>query len=142
MIDFSPVRPAIGGILLGLSATMFLYFNGRILGISGIAGGLVDRDPGERNFRVTFLAGLVVGAVLLLAIEKTAFGGASASLKTLAIAGLLVGFGTRLANGCTSGHGVCGLSRFSMRSLIATITFMAAAALTVFVVRHGIGGAR
>lgn len=133
------VRPAIGGLLVGGAAVMLLHLNGRILGVSGIAGGLIDGPKADRGFRVSFLAGLLVGALLLLVLLPSAFAPSPASLPVLAVAGLLVGFGTRLGNGCTSGHGVCGTSRLSPRSIVATITFIGVGMLTVLVVRK-LGG--
>ncbi|PTL82766.1 YeeE/YedE family protein [Vitiosangium sp. GDMCC 1.1324] len=135
------VFPLLGGALLGLSASLLLLFNGRVAGISGIAGGLLPPTRGELGWRLAFLAGLVAGGLLLrvlwpASLESSARPGAIG----LVVAGLLVGFGTRLGSGCTSGHGVCGLARGATRSLVATLTFMATGALTVFVVRHVLGG--
>lgn len=129
----------LGGVLIGLAATALLLFNGRIAGISGIVNGLVGQDAGERGWRIAFLLGLAGAGMLVMKLT----GQASASPATtpvLLLAGLLVGFGTRLGSGCTSGHGVCGLARLSLRSLVAVLVFMAAAVLTVFVTRHLAGG--
>lgn len=135
------VWAVIGGILIGLSASLLLLLNGRIAGISGIAGGLLSPTRGDSGWRVAFLLGLVGGGLVTVGVVPTAFGApAPVGLGATAVAGLLVGFGTRLANGCTSGHGVCGLARGSARSLAATGTFMLAAAMMVFVVRHVVGG--
>lgn len=135
------LQSLLGGIAIGLAAAILLLFNGRTAGISGIAGGLLSRARGDKGWRLAFVAGLVGGGLLLQAAAPATIGApASASVGLALVAGLLVGFGTRLGNGCTSGHGVCGLSRGSVRSLAATITFMATAALTVFVVRHVVGG--
>jgi uncharacterized membrane protein YedE/YeeE len=126
-----------GGVLIGLSATLLLWLNGRIAGVSGILNGVVFRRPGELSWRVAFLAGLIAAGGLYIAIvpgaplPRTDFPRAG-----LIVAGLLVGFGTRMGNGCTSGHGVCGLGRLSMRSLVAVLTFMATAIATTFVLRH------
>ncbi len=140
LIDFDAwQRGLIGGLLIGLSAAMLMLFSGRVAGISGIVGGLLfNRDPADALWRKLFVVGLLLGPLLL-----TAFAGAPAvSLPTgwlaLGLGGVLVGFGTRLGNGCTSGHGVCGMARFSKRSIIATLTFMAFGFLTVFVLRHGV----
>ncbi len=145
MAHFSPVSALLGGGLLGLASALLLLANGRIAGISGIAGGLVDvhGDGGtERGWRVSFLFGLALGGLGAFLVHPAAFGGAlPRSAGALAIAGLLVGLGTRLAGGCTSGHGICGLSRGSARSLAATATFMLTAGLTVFAVGHVFGGA-
>jgi uncharacterized membrane protein YedE/YeeE len=132
--------PIVGGLLIGGAAVALLYFNGRILGISGLAGGLVDGPASERGVRVSFLAGLSFGAVALVFTMPAAYGRSPASLPVLAVAGLLVGFGTRLGNGCTSGHGVCGNSRLSARSLVSTLVFIAVGMLTVAAVRK-LGGA-
>lgn len=133
--------PLLGGVLIGLSASLLLLFNGRVAGISGIAGGLVAPARGEVAWRATFVLGLVGGGVLLSVLFPQLLGAPVVSGAVAPVlAGLLVGFGTRLANGCTSGHGVCGLSRGALRSLVATLTFMATGALTVFVVRHVLGG--
>ena len=134
--NFTPWASLAGGMLIGLSAAVFVLFNGRIAGISGILGGLLEWPKGDVAWRVAFLAGLigaplVYGAVLTLPEVRI-----DADFPTLIIAGLLVGVGTRYGSGCTSGHGVCGLSRMSPRSLVATVTFMLAGFATVFVVRH------
>ena len=134
--NFTPWASLAGGMLIGLSAAVFVLFNGRIAGISGILGGLLEWPKGDVAWRVAFLAGLigaplVYGAVLTLPEVRM-----DADFPTLIIAGLLVGVGTRYGSGCTSGHGVCGLSRVSPRSLVATVAFMLAGFATVFVVRH------
>lgn len=130
-----------GGVLIGLASALLLLFNGRIAGISGIAGGLLLPSRGEVGWRAAFVGGLVGGGLLLSAFFPQALGAPVASgVAVPVVAGLLVGFGTRLGNGCTSGHCVCGLARGSTRSLAATLTFMATAGLTVFVVRHLLGG--
>jgi len=131
----------LGGVLIGLASALLLLFNGRIAGISGIAGGLLAPVRGEWGWRAAFIGGLVAGGVLLRALFPQVLGAPVVTgLGVTVLAGLLVGFGTRLGSGCTSGHGVCGLSRGSPRSLAATLTFMATAGLTVFVVRHVLGG--
>ncbi len=122
-----------GGALIGLASAMLLLVHGRIAGISGILGHAVDADQG-RTFRLGFLAGLVVTGAILAALQPSAFGAGVHSLPVLAIAGVLVGIGTTLGNGCTSGHGVCGISRRSPRSFIAVVTFMVTAVLTVAIV--------
>lgn len=134
--NFTQWAALAGGMLIGLSAAVFVLFNGRIAGISGILGGLLEWPKGDIAWRVAFLAGLigaplVYGAVLTLPEVRI-----DADFPTLIIAGLLVGVGTRYGSGCTSGHGVCGLSRMSPRSLVATVAFMLAGFATVFVVRH------
>ncbi len=125
----------VGGLLIGLSASLFWSLNGRTAGVSGILGGaLLDRGQG-RHVRIAFLLGLVIAGVVFAAFSQRV-PAPTLPLLPLAGAGLLVGFGTRMSGGCTSGHGVCGLSRFSVRSLAAVLTFISAGALTVFVVRH------
>lgn len=141
MHDFTPIPALIGGILIGLAAALLLAFNGRIAGISGIFGGALLPEAGETRWRVFFLGGLLLGGFALRAFHPDAFRSEDVGgVPVVALAGLLVGFGTSLGSGCTSGHGVCGLSRFSIRSLVATLTFMATGALTVFVVRNVLGG--
>ena len=126
-----------GGILIGLAATWLLWLNGRVAGVSGIAGGVLLPRRGDVAWRVAFLAGLIgaAGAYLHFVPGASVPRGDSSRLVLLA-AGLLVGFGTRMGNGCTSGHGVCGLGRLSTRSLVAVTTFMATAIGTTYVVRH------
>jgi len=139
MSHVTPIPSLAGGALIGLAAAVLWRANGRIAGISGIVAGAVAEAGAERLWRVCFLLGLV-GAPLALA---AVFGPPSIIIDTpvgqVGLAGLLVGFGTRLGGGCTSGHGVCGLARLSTRSIVATGLFMASAALTVFITRHGIG---
>jgi uncharacterized membrane protein YedE/YeeE len=141
MENFTPVSALLGGALIGLGVVVLMFANGRIAGISGIVGGIVQPDGPEWRWRIGFVAGLVGGAALAMvagvAPETIAVTG---SLPLLIGGGLLVGFGTRLGSGCTSGHGVCGLARLSPRSLAATGIFMATGAATVFIMRHAIGG--
>jgi uncharacterized membrane protein YedE/YeeE len=120
-----------GGALIGLSASVLLAFNGRVSGVSGIVGGLLTPVAGDVAWRALFVLGLVAGGALALVAMPGAFSAGAASPGVVAIAGLLVGFGTRVGNGCTSGHGVCGISRGAPRSLAATVTFIAAGAVTV-----------
>ena len=139
---FTPVSALIGGALIGASASMMLAFNGRIAGISGVLGGLVRPQRGDVEWRITFMAGLLAGGVLLaLAYPRALLATSASPIALTVIAGLLVGFGTQLGGGCTSGHGVCGISRFSMRSILATVTFMATGALAAFIVQHVLGSA-
>ena len=142
MTNFTPWSALAGGALIGVSASMLLMLNGRIAGISGIVGGLVRPKAEETAWRAYFVAGLLLGGVLLLALRPATFGASTVTLPMAIVAGLLVGFGTRLGSGCTSGHGVCGLARFSRRSLAATLTFMGSGAVTAFVVQHLLPGAR
>lgn len=140
MTQFTPWSAAAGGALIGAAAALLWVSLGRIAGISGILGGLAGAPSGEHGWRLAFLAGLVGAPLLYLA----AFGAPEVSIAAgparLVLAGLLVGFGTRLGTGCTSGHGVCGIARLSSRSIAATGVFMATAAATVFLSRHVLGG--
>jgi uncharacterized protein len=130
----------VGGILIGIAAGLFLILNGRVAGISGILGGVLRPTAGEIGWRLAFIAGMVAGGVGLLLFHAGAFpAAADRSHAVLVVAGLLVGFGTRLGSGCTSGHGVCGISRLSVRSLAATVTFILTGAATVIVARHLLG---
>lgn len=137
IVDFTPVPAAIGGALIGLSAALVLLLNGKIAGISGIVARPFLGVAGDTGWRIVFLAGMVGGGALTFALlPETAAFTLAAGWVPLLVAGFLVGFGTRLGGGCTSGHGVCGLSAGSVRSLVATLTFMAAGFATVYVVRH------
>lgn len=141
MNNFTPISAAIGGGLIGLSALLLMLLNGRIAGITGVFAGLIDPVTTDRSWRATFVVGLI-GAPLTAALLGYAIPvpHLPASLITIIVAGLLVGFGTRLSNGCTSGHGICGIARLSPRSIAATGVFMAAAIVVVAVTRHVIGG--
>jgi uncharacterized membrane protein YedE/YeeE len=130
-----------GGVVIGASTSLLLVANGRVAGISGITGGLVVPVRGDVAWRATFVAGLLAGAVLVALVAPSAFGASVAPLALVALAGLLVGVGTRLGNGCTSGHGVCGISRLSPRSIAATLTFLATGVLSVLITRAVRGGA-
>jgi uncharacterized protein len=135
-IHFTPWRSLAGGLLLGVATAMFLLLNGRVLGISGIAGGLLRPGRGDALWRVLFLAGLVASPWVLESFYEVPAPRFDTGWGTLVAAGLLVGFGTRLGSGCTSGHGVCGVARLSPRSIVATLCFMATGFATVFAVRH------
>ncbi|MBN3788717.1 YeeE/YedE family protein [Burkholderia sp. Ac-20353] len=137
---FTPWLSLAGGVLIGLAAAAFVAFNGRVAGISGIVGGLLARRADGRDWRWAFVAGLIVAPLGLRAAGIGVMPQVDASWPVVISAGLLVGIGTRYAGGCTSGHGVCGLSRGSLRSLVATATFMAVGFLTVFARRHLLGG--
>lgn len=142
MIDwnnFTPMAALAGGVIIGLAAGAFALLNGRIAGISGIAGGLLSAAKGDIGWRIAFLAGLIGAPLVFQMVAPLPDVQVEAGTATLIAAGLLVGIGTRYGSGCTSGHGVCGISRFSPRSLVATAAFMAAGFATVFVVRHVIG---
>ncbi len=137
LAEFSWTAGLGGGLLIGAAAALLIVANGSIAGISGIVGGLLKRWDGSAAWRLAFLAGLLLGGVAAASWGGFPLGpGLDRPLPLLAVAGLLVGFGTRLGSGCTSGHGVCGLARLSPRSLVATLTFMGTAALTVFIMRH------
>lgn len=140
MENFTPYSAMAGGALIGLAAALLWVANGRIAGISGILGGLGSPSANDVGWRVAFLVGLVAAPVLYLVTAGPPPIAVQAGPIVLITAGLLVGFGTRLGGGCTSGHGVCGLARLSLRSITATGLFMAAAAATVFVTRHLVGG--
>lgn len=132
---------AAGGALIGLASSLFLWLNGRVAGVSGIFGLLfLGQSAGrERSWRLAFMLGLPLGALIYAMLAPQAL---PVKLQTdwagMALAGLIVGFGTRMGNGCTSGHGICGLARFSRRSIVATLSFMASAMLTVFIIKHGV----
>jgi uncharacterized protein len=142
MIDwshFTPWTSLAGGVLIGLAAAAFILFNGRILGISGIVGGLLRATPGDTGWRIAFLLGMLAAPVTFALLAPAASMPAArieAGYGAMIAAGLLVGFGTLYGSGCTSGHGVCGLSRLSPRSLVATLVFMATGFVTVFLIRH------
>ena len=136
---FTPWASLAGGVLLGLASALFILLNGRILGISGILGGLIPPKRNDAVWRLSFLAGIFAAPWVFIAVMPTSLVTApriDADVILLVIAGLLVGLGTRYGSGCTSGHGVCGLARLSPRSLIATLAFMAAGFAVVFVARH------
>lgn len=128
-----------GGMLIGIAAVLLLALHGRVLGVSGILNGVLDRKHGDRDWRGALLIGVVLGALLwtlampAASAPRTGFPG-----WALAVGGLLVGFGTRVGSGCTSGHGVCGISRLSARSLVATVTFIAAGVITLYLMRHAL----
>jgi uncharacterized membrane protein YedE/YeeE len=135
-IHFTPGMSLLGGVLIGISSALFILANGRIAGISGILGGLLSRKPGDMVWRIAFLLGLVAAPAAIFALTGPITATIEANTEVLVIAGLLVGIGTRYGAGCTSGHGVCGLSRLSPRSLVATLAFMGAGMAIVFVMRH------
>lgn len=140
MENFTPYSALSGGILIGLAATLLLLFNGRIAGISGIMDGFINVSREELYWRIAFLVGIVMGAFLFHQIQPDFYQPReNFPVWLLALGGFLVGFGTRMGNGCTSGHAVCGIARFSVRSITATITFMASGFLTVYIIRHVLG---
>jgi uncharacterized membrane protein YedE/YeeE len=137
--SFTPASAAIGGVIIGVAGAMFALVNGRIAGISGIVGGLLRPAAGDIEWRVAFVAGLIAAPLLFSIVAALPPLVIEAGYPTLVVGGLLVGIGTRYGAGCTSGHGVCGISRLSPRSIVATLSFMAAGFATVFVARHLIG---
>ena len=134
--SFTPWASLAGGILIGTAASLLILFNGRIAGISGIIGGLLRPKKGDTSWRAAFIAGLLVAPLIYRLFTELPAIQIDANYGILIAAGLIVGIGTRYGSGCTSGHGVCGLSRLSPRSLVATITFMAAGFAATYVVRH------
>jgi uncharacterized membrane protein YedE/YeeE len=139
--NFTPISAAIGGGLIGLSAVLLMLLTGRIAGVSGIFGGLLDLKADDKDWRIAFIAGLILAPLIAgwlgygMPLPKL-----PSSWAVIIAAGLLVGFGTRLGGGCTSGHGICGVARFSVRSIAATLIFMLAAIATVAATRHLVGG--
>ena len=137
MENFTPLSGLLGGLLIGLAAAVLLLLNGRISGISGIVGGLLAPRSEDVGWRVVFIAGLLLGALgYMLATGGPFTVGMQASMPILIVAGLLVGFGTRLGSGCTSGHGLCGIALLSKRSIVASAVFFGVAIITVFLTRH------
>lgn len=142
MENFTPLTSTLGGLLIGASAALVLLVHGRNAGISGILGGLLMPKADRIGFQLAFVAGLVLAGTVGVALVPDAFSfGIARSTPALIIAGLLVGYGTQLGRGCTSGHGVCGMGRFNRRSIIATATFMTTGGLTAAAITHLFGGA-
>ena len=140
-LSFTPIPSLLGGMILGIAAALYVLLHGRILGISGIVSGLIHPKVGDRSWRIVLILGLLTApllAALFFGIRPVVE--VEADWFAVVLAGLLVGFGSQYGSGCTSGHGICGLSRLSPRSLIATLSFMGAGFLTVYVLRHLIGG--
>jgi uncharacterized membrane protein YedE/YeeE len=141
MANFTPVSAAIGGALIGLAAVLLVLFAGRVAGISSILGATLGLSTGDRSWRVAFIAGLILAPVTaMLAGYPVPIPQMPSSWVVIVAAGLLVGFGTRLGSGCTSGHGICGIARLSKRSIVATLVFTGTAVVTVALMRHVIGG--
>jgi uncharacterized protein len=141
MANFTPISAAIGGALIGLSAVLLMLSTGRIAGISGIFSGLLNMRGEDKGWRIAFLAGLILAPVIAgLVGYAMSPPKLPASWAVIVVAGLLVGFGTRLGGGCTSGHGICGIARLSPRSIAATVIFMVTAIATVAITRHVLGG--
>ncbi len=139
--SFTPIPALLGGMILGSAAALYVFLHGRILGISGIVSGLIHPQQGDRSWRIVLILGLLtapLSAALFFGIRPIVQ--VDADWFAVVLAGLLVGFGSQYGSGCTSGHGICGLSRLSPRSLVATLSFMGAGFLTVYVLRHLIGG--
>lgn len=135
MLEFTPLPALLGGVLIGLGAVLLLWVNGRIAGVSNLLGGLLFPAAADRVWRALFLGGLVAVGVVASWLFPGSVGASRPSLVLVGTAGLLVGFGTRLGNGCTSGHGVCGVARLSRRSLVATATFVATGIVTATLLR-------
>lgn len=136
MDTFTPVSALIGGVLIGVAATILILWNGRVAGISGIVRGIFFGEKNEKRWRFVFLVGLLLSPFIYSLFAPLPALEISNHFTKIAIAGLLVGFGTRLGSGCTSGHGVCGIARLSRRSIVATLVFMAAAIVTVYLTKH------
>ena len=136
MEDFTPVSGFAGGLLIGLAVVLLLMLNGRLAGISGILGGLLSPKSTDRGWRAAFVVGLLLGVCVYVLATGDLSVTVEASLPVLVVAGLLVGFGTRLGSGCTSGHGLCGIACLSKRSVVATAVFFGVAIVTVFLVHH------
>lgn len=138
-IHFTPWASLSGGVLIGGASALFILLNGRILGVSGILGGLLPAKKGDASWRIAFLLGLFLSPLVMKALAPADFFNIpriDATMTMVIVAGLMVGLGTRYGSGCTSGHGVCGLSRLSPRSMVATVLFMAAGFATVLVIKH------
>jgi uncharacterized membrane protein YedE/YeeE len=141
MENFTPISAAIGGALIGLAAVLLMLFNGRIAGVSGITDGLFNPRSDDRLWRAAFVVGLIAAPLAAALVgHAIPMPQMPANYALIAVAGLLVGFGTRLGNGCTSGHGICGIARLSPRSIVATMVFMVAAIIVVALMRHVVGG--
>lgn len=141
MHNLTPLSGLFGGALIGLAAASLMLLTGRVAGVSGIFGGLLALRPADQGWRIAFVAGLIAAPLLATLLGRPLPAPAMASnLALVALGGLLVGFGSRMGNGCTSGHGVCGFARLSARSIAATVIFMTTAVVTVAIVRHGFGG--
>jgi uncharacterized membrane protein YedE/YeeE len=140
MTDFTPIQSLTGGILIGLSAVFLMALHGRVAGMTGILSGVIPPVATDWPWRAAFLAGAVVAPVIYLAAGGVIPFGVPVTTGALVLGGLLVGIGVHFGNGCPSGHGICGLARFSPRSLAAVLTFMLTAFATVFIIRHVIGG--
>ena len=140
MTSFTPLSAAFGGVLMGLSASMLILLNGRIAGVGSILGGLLVVRRGDIAWRLTFILGLIAAPAIYMVLGgQLPSIAVTSSAPLLVVGGLIVGFGARLGSGCTSGHGICGIARLSLRSIVATAVFMATGTLTVLVTRHILG---
>ena len=137
--NFTPWVSLAGGVLIGIAASLFILFNGRVAGVSGIIGGLIKPSHHVEGWRIAFIAGLIISPIIWQLFKPLPAIQVDASYGLLIAAGLIVGISTRLGSGCTSGHGVCGISRLSPRSIIATLAFMGTGFITVYVIRHTLG---
>ena len=137
--NFTLWQSLTGGMLIGLASALLLFLNGRVAGISGIVGGLFRPSKGDISWRIAFISGLMISSLVYMIVNQLPASIIDADISTLVIAGLMVGFGTRYGSGCTSGHGVCGISRGSARSFVATSLFIGAGMLTVYFVKNWIG---
>lgn len=141
MENFTPISALIGGAMIGASAVMLMALNGRIAGISGIFGGLLGFQKGEVAWRLAFIVGLLIGPFVMAFVSgRPVPHMMPSSTMLMAIGGFIVGFGTSMGGGCTSGHGVCGMARGSKRSMVATVTFMITGFATLYIIRHVVGG--
>jgi len=139
MHNLTPLSGLFGGVLIGLAAAMLMVLTGRLAGVSGIVGGLLQARPADQGWRIAFVAGLIA-APLIAALFGAPLPAMTQNFALVAATGLLVGFGSRMGNGCTSGHGVCGFARLSARSIAATVIFMVTAVVAIALLRHGLGG--
>lgn len=137
MENFTPVSALLGGALIGMSVSLFLLFNGRMAGISGIMNGLINHN--DKLWRGLFLIGLMIGGTVFQTMTEPMVLREDYPLLLLIIGGFLVGLGTKMGSGCTSGHGICGIANFSIRSIVATLTFMLSGFVTVFIIKHVLG---
>lgn len=134
--EFTPFASLLGGIMIGLAATLLMAVHGRVMGVTGIVSGLLPRVANDWQWRAAFLAGVIVTPLLLVSLKYPIPIASPTGLPVLIIGGIIVGFGVKLGSGCTSGHGICGIARLSPRSIAATGIFMVATAVTVFIIRH------
>ena len=135
-MEMEILRALVGGVLIGLAASLMLIFNGRIMGVSGILSGLLRTTHIDRGWKLSFVLGVLFGGLILMGLNPNVFGLSRVPIEYIGLAGLLVGFGTVFGSGCTSGHGICGVTRLSPRSLTATTLFMLSGVLMVYLIRH------